>query len=166
MTNPTYFYLTAEDYKEQTFVPAMVRDLSDDAIESLLLEIMAGIDAYVGPQVRYDSKQEFYFPRYEDTDDAGINPFIPRPVSLATRIIADATLKRRISGVSPHELQSETNLGHSFTRKQTAMTEKGFEDWPPEAFRLLDQYRNNGGTLALSSPDGVLWSNEQLYSDD
>jgi len=122
---------------------------------AVLLEAMMQIDAYIGGGwSKYDDDQEFIFPRCQDEDSNG-DPQVPRPISVATRIIADAILKRRQTGVLPHELQSESNLGHSYSRKNQGTPEFGFEHFPPEAIALLQDFKQFGGTLALDDPDLV-----------
>src|SRR5947209_390827 len=115
LSDPDNMYLEADDYKEQTTVLTLVSALSGEAVTSLLLETMAEIDAYIGagwaPLV---DGQEFIFPRFRDTDSDG-SAVIPRPVSLATRMIADAILRQRKKGVLPHEVASESKLGHSYS---------------------------------------------------
>lgn len=153
--NPEIFYLTADDYRTQTSVLSLVGSseapvLSDDAVESLLLETMSVIDAYIGDGwTPFDDDQEFIFPRYQDEDASGV-AFIPRAVSLSTRLIADAILQKRQKGVLPHELESESNLGHSFTKKASGgATPLGFDVIPPSALALLQKYRLAGGQFAI-----------------
>ncbi len=160
MANPDLFYLSAEEYRDQTLAPALLNPLTDPAVEYLLLEIMVGIDAYIGAGwTTLDDEQEFIFPRYQDTDGDD-NGIIPRPVALATRILADALLTRRSRGVLPHEIASESNLGISM--KETVKAEPGYEWWPPEVFGILQSFRQVGGSFALSNPDGVLLAREQF----
>lgn len=149
--NPEHFYLSVADYKAQTLVPSIVNSMSDDAVGSLLLETMALIDAYIGDGwMPFDDDQEFIFPRCRDEDSDG-SPFIPRPVSLATRMTADSLMQKRQKGISPHEVASETNLGHSYTRKEsTVESDIGFEDIPPSAIALLEKYKQGGGVFAVS----------------
>lgn len=161
LSDPTYFYLTADEYAGTdttdgiTQVPTLVSALSSDEVTALLLETMAQIDAFCGGGwTPFEDDQEFIFPRYQDTDSDG-NALIPRPVALATRMIADAILTKRSEGVLPHEVASETNLGHAYTRKQTSQSEPGFEHFPPEACGLLQQYRKTGGMFALDDPSLV-----------
>ncbi len=151
-SNPELFYLDEEDYQAQTTVPNLVDPLSDDAVELLLLETMAVIDAYVGQGwTPYDDDQEFIFPRYQDEGDDG-EPFIPRPVSLATRMIADAIMQQRQSGVSPHEVASETNLGHSYSKKEATPADAGFDFIPSTALALLEKYKRQGGMFGIDQP--------------
>ena len=152
LTDPSVFYLSVADYREQTLAPTPISKLADSAVKSLLLETMARIDAYVGGGWEpFADGQEFIFPRSADEDDDG-NAVIPRPVQLATRMIADAVVKKRQSGVLAHEVASESNLGHSYQRKTGSRAgEYGFEDFPPEAAKLLEQYRLPA-TLATSDP--------------
>lgn len=154
-TEPEIFYLTEEEYRAQTTVPSLVGSsgspvLSEDEVESLLLETMALIDAYIGDGwTPFDEDQEFIFPRLRDEDDEG-NAFIPRSVSLATRLIADAIVQQRKRGVLPHEVSSEGNLGHSVTKRERgAAIEVGFDVFPPNAIAILQKYRLAGGQLAV-----------------
>lgn len=158
-TNPEIFYLTEAEYRNQTTVPSLVGSsesevLTDDEVESLLLEAMALIDAYIGDGwTPYDDDQEFIFPRYQD-EDASETAFIPRAVSLSTRLIADAILQQRQKGVLPHELESESNLGHSFSKKASgATTPFGFDVIPPTALGLLQKYRLGGGQFAIAQDE-------------
>lgn len=153
MTDPALFYLSAEEYREQTTAPTLVSSLSDSAVKPHLLRCMVEIDAYIGEGwTPYTDGQEFVFPRSRDENSAG-EPEIPRAVSLATCMIADAILQQRNMGVLPHEVASESNLGHSFTKHTKRVeTEKGFEHWPPQVFALLDPLRLNGGFLAVPDP--------------
>lgn len=153
MANPELFYLSADEYRTQSTAQALVSPLTDEQVTALLLEIMVAVDGYVGNGwTPLDDGQEFVFPRYQDTD-AGDNGTIPRPVALVTRVLADALLTLRARGVLPHMVASESSLG--LTMKQTKQPEPGYEWWPPEAFAYLEQYRWNGGSFALSNPDGV-----------
>lgn len=162
LSDPTYFYLTADEYVGTgegeeavaglTQVPTLVTPLSSEAVTALLLETMAQIDAYCGGGwTPFEDDQEFIFPRCQDTDSDG-NALIPRSVALATRMIADAILSKRAEGVLPHEVASEANLGHSVTRKATQQVEQGFEHFPPAVFGLLQKYRKFGGMMALDDP--------------
>ena len=158
-SEPEIFYLTVEEYRAQTTVPSLVGSsdsgpLTDDAVESLLLETMAVIDAYIGDGwTPYDDDQEFIFPRYQDEDDDGA-AFVPRAVSLSTRMVADAILQKRQKGVLPHEVESESNLGHSVTKRALGSNiELPFSQIPPEAIGLLQRYRLNGGTFAIPQDD-------------
>lgn len=149
-SDPELFYLEVEDYQDQTTVPTTIDAMTDDEVESLLLETMAVIDAYIGSGwAPFDDSQEFIFPRCQDEDDDG-NAFIPRPVSLATRMIADAIVQQRQKGVSPHEVASETNLGHSYSKKDSVVSgDHGFEVVPPSACGLLEKYKRQGGMWAV-----------------
>ena len=148
MTNPDVFYLSADDYRAQTLVPALVTPLSDDAVTSLLLEVMVDIDAYIGVGwTPLKDGQEFIFPRYQDTD-----PGMPRSIAIATRLIADAILTKRSKGVLPHEVVSEGNLGHNYQKKATPQARAGFEYFPPEACAKLEPFIRSGGQLAVPDP--------------
>ena len=162
LSDPTIFYLSVDEYAGTdevdglTTVPTLVDQLSSEQVKALLLETMVEIDGYCGSGwTPFNDEQEFTFPRYQDTDDDG-NPVIPRPVALSTRMIADAILQKRQKVMLPHEVESESNLGHSYTkRKQTQEAEFGLEHWPPQAFKHLEKYRRIGGTLAIE--DDGLW---------
>lgn len=151
-SNPDLFYLEVDDYRDQTQVPALV-SATDSVVESLLLEAMVLIDAYIAEGwVRYDDDQEFIFPRIQDTDDDEA-PFIPRPIALATRDIADAILTKRSKGILPDEIQSETNLSHSYTKKSQASTiDSGFEIIPSSTAAILEKFRRIGGMLGVNDP--------------
>lgn len=153
LSNPDTFYLTAEEYGQQTTVPTLVNQLPGNQVTSLLLETMAEIDGYIGGGwTPFDDEQEFIFPRCQDTDSED-NAVIPRPVSLATRMIADAILSKRVKGVLPHELAGESNLGHTYNKRQrTIEPPLGLEHWPPQAFVHLDRYCHHGGQLAVDDP--------------
>ena len=134
-------------------VPTYVMPLTREEVESLLLETMTEIDAYLGfgwtPLV---DEQEFIFPRDLDKDDDGI-VVIPRPVSLATRHVADAILTLRKRGVLPHQVAAESKLGHSVTKHdRRAEPEAGFEHWPPVVFGLLQKLRQLPSEWAVSDP--------------
>lgn len=152
MSDPSTFYLSVDDYREQSSVPDLV-DTDDDVVKSLLLDTMVEIDAYIGGGwAPLEEDQEFLFPRLQDTDDAG-DAAIPRCVAIATRKIADAKLQKAVSGVLPHEVATESNLGHSY-QKNTQRTEvrRGFEHWPPEVFAILEPVAFVGGELAVPDP--------------
>jgi hypothetical protein len=154
-SNPDVFYLSAKDYQKQTSVPALVEPLTGDAVTQLLLETMALMDAYVGSGwAPFDPDQEFIFPRSDDRADDGTS-FIPRPVALATRIIADAILEERSKGVLPHQVVSESSEGHSYTKHYSSL-EVGFEVIPPNAQVFLDKYRRHGGQFAVQEPNWPL----------
>lgn len=149
-TNPEVFYLSAEDYQGQSTVPNLVQKMSGEEVEALLLETMALIDAYIGDGwTPFDDDQEFTFPRDID-EDANGNIAIPRPVSLATRLIADAILEERQKGVLPHQVASEGNEGHSYSKYAKSLeTEQGFDVFPPSAIALLQKYRRAGGVWVV-----------------
>lgn len=150
MENPEVFYLSADDYEAVTTESALVDALEDEQVQELLLEAMVEIDSYIGEGwTRFDDDQEFVFPREQDVDEDD-NPFIPRNVGIATRIIADAILKKRQGRILPHEVDSESRLGRSFTRRRQEAAESGYEHWPPEVFSKLQRYRQSGGELAVS----------------
>lgn len=150
MDNPELFYLAEDEYRQQTLCPQLVEPLTDSAVDALLLEVMSAIDAYIGSgYTPYDDDQEFIFPRDKDID-ASKEPFIIRPVSLATRILADALMQKRAYGVLPHEVASESNIGHEYTLKKTTTDiEPQFAWFPPEAITLLMPLRNVGGYFSL-----------------
>lgn len=174
MENPEVFYVTANEYQGlsedaqteavtllKTTVPALVSPLSGDEVTALLLEAMVQIDAYVGGGWEpLEDGQEFTFPRCQDTDDDG-EPVIPRAVALATRMVADAILLKRKRGVLPHEVASESKLGHSYSKHaRVSAPEPGFEHFPPEAMAVLDRagfYRKTGGMLATDDPSLADW---------
>lgn len=147
-------YLTAADYRTQTTVPDLVSPLTDEEVEALLLEAMALLDAYVGEGwVPFTDGQEFIFPRCQD-EDANGDPFIPRPVSLATRIAADAILEERHKGVLPHQVASEGNLGHSYAKhNRTAQPDLHFDVIPPKAMALLEKFKRAGGCLGVNDAE-------------
>lgn len=152
MDDPSVFYLSVSDYRAQSAVPSLL-PTEDAAVKSLLLETMVEIDAYIGGGwARLDDDQEFLFPRIQDTDDAG-DASIPRCVAIATRKIADAKLQKADAGILPHEIATESNLGHSY-QKNTQRTEvrRGFEHWPPEVFAILEPVAFAGGEFAVPDP--------------
>lgn len=149
-SNPETFYLSAEDYRDQTTVPSLVTPLSDDEVTSLLLETMALMDAYIGDGwLPHEDDQEFIFPRSVDEDASGV-AFIPRPVALAARMVADAILEERHKGVLPHMVASESSEGHSYAKhNRTVEPDMGFDVLPPSAIALLQRYRRMGGVWAV-----------------
>ncbi|HEV7282301.1 MAG TPA: hypothetical protein VGN57_19015 [Pirellulaceae bacterium] len=151
-SNPELFYLTAADYRTQSTVQTLLQAKTNEEVESLVIEAMALIDAYIGSGwAPYDDEQEFVFPRTQD-ENAG-ETFIPRRVALATRMVADSMLERRHKGVLPHEVASWGGEGHSYTKhKRTQEAEIGFESFPPEVYPLLDPYRRVGGYFAVGEP--------------
>jgi hypothetical protein len=167
--NPEVFYVTANEYRGlaedgetvavtqlKTTVPALVSPLSSDEVTSLLLDAMVEIDAFIGGGWEpLEDGQEFTFPRCQDTDDDGA-AVIPRAVALATRMVADAIISKRKRGVLPHEIASESKLGHSYSKHtRGSAPDFGFEHWPPEAMAILDRagfYRKIGGMLATDDP--------------
>lgn len=153
-TTPDMLYLEAEDYQDQTKAPTLVSPLSGEEVDEILLEAMTLIDAYIGDGwTPFDDEQEFIFPREQDEDSDG-NAEIPRPIAIATRMIADAILLRRQKGVLPHEVASESNLGHSYQKHtRSAEPDPGFEWVPPDALALLQKYRRVGGCFAVSSDE-------------
>lgn len=154
-SNPDTFYLTAEVYKAQTTVSPLVTLLTEEEVTDVLLEAMTLIDAYIGDGwMPYDDEQEFIFPRSLD-EDANEDPYIPRPISLATRMIADAILEEREKGVLPHQVAGEGSEGHSYT-KHSRMVEpdSGFEVIPPSALALLQKFKRTGGQWAVD--DGMM----------
>lgn len=153
MANPDTWYLTAAEYRAQSTVPTLFSSSSDAEVQSLLLEVMAGIDAFIGGGWEpFTDGQEFIFPRVQDTDDDE-EAMIPRSVSLATRMIADAVLKKRQRGILDHEVASDTRLGRSVVKhKRSIEAEIGTEHWPPEAVLLLQKYKRVGGEFALDDP--------------
>ncbi len=147
--NPETFYLSAVDYRSQTTVPNLITPLTDDSVELLLLETMAVIDAYIGEGwTPHESDQEFIFPRSVDEDLDG-ESVIPRSVSLATRLIADAIMEERRTGVLPHLVASEGNEGHSYSKTTQSMNELEFQVIPPTALALLQKFRRIGGQWAV-----------------
>lgn len=164
-SNPSTFYITVSDYRDETQNPSLVGSgeslvLSNDQVTSLLLEAMVSIDSYIGagwtPLV---DDQEFIFPRAQDEDTDG-NAVIPRAVSTVTRMVADAILQKRPTGgkkgVLAHELASESNEGHSFSKHtRTIEPLQGFEWWPPEAFAYLAKYVRHGGVWAIDQTDDL-----------
>lgn len=155
-SNPSLFYITAADYRAKTKVPDLVGAdddgaMSDDEVEELVLETMAMIDAYIGEGwIRNEDDQEFIFPRIQDEEDN--TPYIPRSIALATRLIADAIVSKQSGRMLAHEVTSETNLGHSYTKKDSSQAESGFEIFPPSAIALLDKYRRLGGVFGINVP--------------
>ena len=156
-SDPTYFYITVANYRTQSQAQSCV-PADDDAVESVILEAMVSIDAYIGKGwTPYASSQEFIFPREQD-EDAAETPFIPRSISIATRKVADAILLKREKtgeqGVLAHEVASESNLGHSFSRKQNVIDAPlGFEWWPRDVFGLVQDYIRHGGYLAIDETE-------------
>jgi len=156
-SNPTYFYITVDDYRTQSqaqsYVPA-----EDDDVTTLILEAMVSIDAYIGKGwTPYADSQEFIFPREQD-EDSNETPFIPRPISLAARKVADAILLKRQKsgeqGVLAHEVASESNLGHSFQRKENKIdVPMGFEWWPRDVFGIIEPFIRHGGYLAIDETE-------------
>ena len=158
-SNPDNFYITVSDYRDETQNPSLVGTsgspvLSDAQVTSLLLEAMVSIDSYIGAGwTPYADDQEFIFPREQDIDsDDAVE--IPRPISIVARMVADAILLRRNTGgkrgVLAHELASESNEGHSFSKHaRTIEPLQGFEWWPPEAFGYLAKYVRHGGVWAI-----------------
>ena len=149
-SNPETYYLSAEDYREQTTVPNLITPLTGDSVELLLLETMAIIDAYIGEGwIPYEDDQEFIFPRSVDEDSDG-EPVIPRFVALATRMIADAIIEERRSGILPHLVASESNEGHAYSKHARSIEpDRGFDAIPPSAQALLEKYRKVGGQWAV-----------------
>ncbi|PQO47377.1 hypothetical protein [Blastopirellula marina] len=154
-TNPELFYITVEDYRAQSQAPTLVPsgDEVDEEVEALILEGMVSIDAYIGRGwTPYEVDQEFIFPRAHD--ELNGSAFIPRAVALATRKVTDAILIKRQQqgeqGVLAHEVVSETNLGHSYSRTQRKVeVPRGFEWWPADVFALLEPFVRRGGMLGL-----------------
>lgn len=159
-SNPDVFYLSVADYRTKTQAPTLAEVFSDDDVEELLLEAMTSLDAYIGPGwTPLVDDQEFIFPREQDVDSSDTAE-IPRPIAIATRLIADAILLRRPSGgnrgVLPQEISSESNEGHSFTkRSQTIEPMQGFSWWPEDVFGLLQKYVRHGGVLALDETNDL-----------
>jgi hypothetical protein len=149
-SNPETFYLTAADYREQTTVPTLITPLTPEEVTDLLLETMVLIDAYVGDGwILFEDDQEFIFPRSVDEDEDG-DADVPRPVALATRMIADAILEERQKGVLPHQVASESSEGHSYQKHtQSIEVDQGFAVFPPSAVALLQKYRRVGGQWAV-----------------
>lgn len=156
MANPA-LYLSADAFRAKTQAPTLVTPLTDEEVEDLIIEAMIEIDAYAGDGwTPHDDAQEYVFPRLQDTDGED-NGTVPPTVALATRILADAILQQRSGGVLAHEVESETNLGHSYTKRRGAQAPPGYEHWPPRLFALLANYRSFGGQLALNDPYPVDW---------
>lgn len=162
-SNPSTFYLSVSDYRSKTQYPSLAGTtavLSNDDATDLILEAMVSIDAYIGAGwTPFADDQEFIFPREQDEDSDG-NAEIPRAVAIATRMVADAILQKRPQngnkGVLPQELQSESNEGHAYSkRNRTIEPEPGFEWWPPEAFAYLQKYRRVGGVFGLDQTNDV-----------
>lgn len=158
MLETSDLYITVKDYRAQSQAPTIV-PADDDVVEALILEGMVSIDAYIGlGWTPYYENQEFIFPRAHDELDG--SPFIPRAVALATRKVADAILLRRQQqgeqGVLAHEVVSESNLGHSYSKRQRgADLPTGFEWWPPDVFALLERYVRRGGMLGIDEVDAL-----------
>lgn len=168
MADPKLFYVMANEYEGlatdgsevktllTTTVPALVSPLSGDEVKALLLEAMVQIDAFVGGGWEpFEDGQEFIFPRCQDIDSSG-KAVIPRPVALVTRMVADAIVTKRKRGVLPHEVASESKLGHSYQKHaRGSAPDPGFSHFPPEAMAILERagfYRHQGGILATDDP--------------
>lgn len=151
-SNPDTFYLTADDYRVKTTVPNLLKPLSEEDVTDVLLEAMTILDARIGEGwAPYENEQEFIFPRSVD-EDANRAPFIPRSISLATRMIADSILEKRENGVLPHEVASESSEGHSYS-KHARMVDDGFDIIPPEAKNIIQKYVRVGGQWAVPGED-------------
>lgn len=146
-SDPSLFYVTVDNYKTLSLQSSHLASLSDDQVKSLVLDAMQQVDGYVGLGWKpFDDEQEFIFPRSSDEDDDGV-AFIPRAVTSATVIIADSILLRRTKGFSPDDIQSESALGVSYTKR--AKTAK-HHTIPDEAIGLLQEYAIGlGGVLGV-----------------
>jgi hypothetical protein len=159
LSDPDHFYETVANYKTLTQQSALVSVLTDGQVKALLLEAMSLIDGYIGRGWEpFATDQEFIFPRSQDQDSEG-TAFVPRPVTTAARLVADAVMLRRTKGISPDEVQSESHLGFSYQKKQSPIhNENGFAWFPQEAIALLEQYRRNGGVFGLDESDELLYN--------
>lgn len=154
LSDPTDFYETVDNFKTLTQQSTLTGALTDDQVKALLLETMTVIDGYVGRGwTPFTEGQEFIFPRSIDEDSSG-SSFIPRSVTLATRMIADAILVKRSKGVTPDELVSETDIGYSYTKASQNGNIDPLYSWiPKDALALLAECRRVGGYLALDESD-------------
>jgi hypothetical protein len=142
--NPDTYYITVSDYSDTTAQSQIVSALSPDQKNNLILEAMTLIDAHIGEGwERADSEQEFIFPRTID-----INPLIPRPITIATRLLADRLIVKQTKGILPDEMQSESDQGYSYSRFTTQKKHSILSD---EILSLLDKYTmgTNGGYFGI-----------------
>lgn len=150
MTDPTHFYITVDQYTTDTTQSGHVVGLSSDEVKSLILDSMVLIDAFIGKGgVPFDESQEFIFPRSEDVDSSG-NAFVPRKLTLATRLLCDHLIVTRTKGVSPSEIASESDLGYSYSKFDRAL--KGnYTSLPDTVYELIEDYilGSGGGVLGI-----------------
>jgi len=142
-------YCSLADYKAESLQQSYVATLSDTQITNLLLDVQLHIDSYIGNGwTPFDEEQEYVFPREVDTDSDG-NSTIPRAVKAATILTADSILVKRTKGVSPDEIQSESDLGYSYT-KFSKVNEQSHSVIPKDALSLIDKYAlGSGGVFGL-----------------
>lgn len=145
-SDPSLFYVSVADYKTLSLQSSHLASLSDDQVKSIVLDAMQQVDGYVGLGWKpFDDEQEFIFPRLHDENDG--TAFIPRAITSATVIIADSILLRRTKGFSPDDIQSESALGFSYTKRTQV---KQHHTIPDEAVSLIQDYRIGlGGVLGL-----------------
>lgn len=149
---PDTLYITVEEYRDHSKIKPIITRFEDVDVEDYIVEAMMLIDGYIGTAWNRDSSdQEFIFPRDIDTEDLEA-PYIPRGIETACRMICDVIIKKDMGAVSAHEIQSETNAGHSYTKVQGNRPERGFEDIPPRALGILSQYAENGMYFAIGRP--------------
>ena len=145
-------YISVDDYQESSRVKHLIEHLEDDQIEEYIIEAMIIIDARIGPGWNpSDDTQEFIFPRDIDVEDDRLTePWIPRPIVTATRLIVDDIIKKEATGVLPHEIQSETNHAHSYSKFESSKSDRSFGDISPRALALLESFINSGGHFAVA----------------
>lgn len=149
---PDTLYITEQEYRKTTRIKPIVQSMDQEAVVDYIVEAMMLIDRKVGTAwVKDDEDQEFAFPRDIDTEDLD-SPYIPRGVVMACKLIADALIKKDMGAVNAHEIQSETNAGHSYTKVEQSRAERGFEDIPPRAMAHLAEFCEGGMFFAVSRP--------------
>lgn len=148
--DPDTLYIELADYRKKSRAKPIIQQMEDEDLTEYIIEAMTLMDSYLGTAWNRDEEdQEFIFPRDIDTDQLEA-PYIPRGISLACRIIVDNLVRKDMGGVAAHEVQSESNAGHSYSKFDGAQPERGFGDIPPRAMGLLAPFAENGMFFAIS----------------
>ena len=149
-SDPTYLYIEIADYRSDTNQSSLVGPddatgpLTDTQVKSLILESMVMIDGFVGEGWEpFDEDQEFVFPRCIDTDSAGAVD-LPRTLTIAARLLCDHILVNRTKGINPDDIQSESDLGYSYS-KFDRKSKTNSTQLPDAVVELLERYRVAGG---------------------